>query len=56
MDGKLEDELRTLARRNEMTLEIIMDHFRETEERLEEVYEIVTTLEEKLNAPDTTST
>tara|TARA_Y100000310_G_C20627206_1_gene786605 strand:- start:1105 stop:1257 length:153 start_codon:yes stop_codon:yes gene_type:complete len=48
MDRKLEEELKTLARRNEMTLEIIMDHFRETDERLEEMYELVTSLEERM--------
>ncbi|SVB88419.1 uncharacterized protein METZ01_LOCUS241273 [marine metagenome] len=37
-----------MARRNEMTLEIIMDHFRETDERLEEMYELVTSLEERM--------
>ena len=48
MDRKLEEELKTLARRNEMTLEIIMDHFRETDERLEEMYELGTSLEERM--------
>ena len=48
MDRKLEEELKTLARRNEMTLEIIMDHFRETDERLEEMYELVTSIEERM--------
>ena len=48
MDRKLEEELKTLARRNEMTLEIIMDHFRETDERLEEMYELVTSLEARM--------
>lgn len=40
MDRELiEQELKSMSRRLETTLEIIMEHFRETEDRLEEIEE-----------------
>jgi flagellar capping protein FliD len=35
MDGKLEEELKSMSKKLETTLEIIMEHFRETEDRME---------------------
>lgn len=46
MDRKLEDELKSMSRRLETTLEIIMEHFRETEDRMED---LETQLEELKN-------
>jgi DNA repair exonuclease SbcCD ATPase subunit len=37
MDRSLEEEIKSMSRRLETTLEIIMEHFRETEDRLEEL-------------------
>lgn len=52
MDRKLEDELKSMSRRLETTLEIIMEHFRETEDRMED---LETQLEELKNGLRKTS-
>ena len=52
MDRKLEDELKSMSRRLETTLEIIMAHFRETEDRMED---LETQLEELKDALRKTS-
>lgn len=53
MDGKLiEDKLKNMSERLETTLEIIMEHFRETEDRIEELED---TIEELKSALKTTS-
>jgi peptidoglycan hydrolase CwlO-like protein len=52
MDRKLEDELKSMSRRLETTLEIIMEHFRETEDRMED---LETQLEELKDALRKTS-
>lgn len=38
---KLENELKLMQRRLETTLDIIMEHFGETDERLEELMDII---------------
>jgi chaperonin cofactor prefoldin len=48
MDGiKLEEDLKGMSRRLETTIEIIMEHFRETEERIEDLEDKI---EELINA------
>lgn len=52
MDRKLEDEIKAMSRKLDTTLEIIMEHFRETEDRIEELED---TIEELKNALTKTS-
>lgn len=46
MDGELKEVIDLLSRRIETTVEIIMDHLKETEERLEHMEEKIDALSE----------
>lgn len=49
MDRELiEQELKSMSRRLETTLEIIMEHFKETEDRMEELEEQIEELQDAL--------
>jgi len=49
MDRKLEDEIKNMSRRLETTLEIIMEHDRETEDRIEALEDKIEELEDALS-------
>lgn len=47
---KLEEQNKTMQRRLETTLDIIMEHFRDTEERMEELTDTVEELQDALRS------
>ena len=47
---KIEEEIKLIGRRTEETLHIIVDHFKEVDERLEEFEYRLEEIEKKLNA------
>jgi len=49
MDGSLEDEIKRLNKKLESTLEIVLDYFRDTEEKIEELEEKIEDLKNALN-------
>lgn len=48
MDRDIEQELKSMSRRLETTLEIIMEHFKETEDRMEDLEDKIEELQNAL--------
>lgn len=48
---RIEDKFKSMTNRLENTLDIIMEHFKETEERIEEIIDRIEDLEEDSHPP-----
>lgn len=48
---RIDEEIKSMTRRLETTLEIIMEHFKETEERIEEMEDRIESLEVDSHPP-----